>query len=75
MEKHIYFWGDKTPPGVGGLSRAELRLVGIYWISLVRRCEMNHVVNHPKGRVGELELSISPAPQPSSLFPRQSPHP
>lgn len=54
--------GDKikTPPGKGaaGLCWVVLRLVGIYWISSVTKCEMNHIVNHPQGRAREEELSI-----------------
>lgn len=35
-----------------------LRLVGIYWISSVTKCKMNHIVCHPRGRAGEEGLSI-----------------
>lgn len=62
--KTYLFWEreDKTkiPPGKGaaGLCWVVLRLVGIYWISSVTKCEMNHIVNHPQGRAREEELSI-----------------
>lgn len=62
--KTYLFWGRgdkiKPPPGKGaaGLRWVVLRLVGIYWISSVTKCEMNHIVNHPRGRAGEEELSI-----------------
>lgn len=62
--KTYLFWGGrdkiKTPPGKGaaGLCWVVLRLVGIYWISSVTKCEMNHIVNHPRGRAREEELSI-----------------
>ena len=62
--KHIYFGEErdklKTPPekGVGGLCLVALRLVGIYWISSVTKCEMNHIVSHPQGRAREEELSL-----------------
>lgn len=52
--------GLGAPPGKGvaGLCWVAPRLVGIYWISSVTKCEMNHIVNHPRGRAGEEELSI-----------------
>lgn len=62
--KTYLFWGRgdkiKTPPGKGaaGLCWVVLRLVGIYWISSVTKCEMNHIVNHPRGIAREEELSI-----------------
>lgn len=71
MEKHVYS-GEKeikwkTPPGKGaaGLCWVELRLVGIYWISSVTKCEMNHIVNHPRGKAREEELSIKASLQSS----------
>jgi len=54
--------GDESPPGTErGLSRAVSRLVGIYWISSVTKCEMNRVVNQPEGSERELALSIKAA--------------
>lgn len=60
--------GDKSPPGTErGLSRAVSRLLGIYWISSVTKCEMNHVVNQPEGPERELELSIKAWPSIASF--------
>jgi len=69
--KTYLFWGGrdtiKPPPGRGtaGLCWVVLRLVGIYWISSVTKCEMNHIVNHPRGRARGEELSIKPGLQSS----------
>lgn len=63
-EKHIYFKGRshklKSPPGEGVacLRWVVLRLVGIYGINSVTKCEMNHIVNQPRGRAREEALSI-----------------
>lgn len=68
MEKHIYF--GHPPPENSTWNRAAStemlkRLVGIYWISSVPKCEMKRIVNQPQGTQGEEGLSIIAALQSS----------
>lgn len=59
MENIFILGAPKTPPGKETAStEMQSRLVGIYWISSVTKCEMNRIVNQPEGREREEDLSI-----------------